>query len=184
MTKKRAVHNKNAGIVWDLSPLFRSDEDPGIEVNLKQVEKKSYAFINTWKDRTDYLREPSVMQEALEAYERWKKSWGTDGEAGFYYWLRTQQDMNDTELRARFNRVEEFSRKIENDIQFFHLRIAKIPKARQKRFLAHEGLRKYRHFLARIFAESAYLLSEPEEKILNLKSATSYAHWTRMTASG
>ncbi|MGC2063633.1 MAG: M3 family oligoendopeptidase [Thermodesulfovibrionales bacterium] len=182
MTKKRAVHNKNAGLVWDLSPLFRSDEDPGIEVNLKQVEKKSYAFINVWKDRTDYLHEPSVMQEALEAYERWKKSWGTDGEAGFYYWLRTQQDMNDTELRARFNRIEEFSRRIENDIQFFHLRIAKIPKARQKRFLAYEGLRKYRHFLARIFAEAAYLLSEPEEKILNLKSATSYAQWTRMTA--
>lgn len=182
MTIKKAGHTRSAGSAWDLSPLFSSDADPGIEANLRQVEKKSYAFINAWKDRTDYLRDPKVMQQALGAYEQWKKNWGADGDAGYYYWLRTQQDMNDTELRARFNRVEEFSRKIENDIQFFHLRIAKIPKARQKRFLAYEGLRKYRHFLARIFAEADYLLSEPEEKILNLKSATSYAQWTRMTA--
>jgi len=182
MIRKRAAHAKNAGLVWDLTPLFRSDDDSRIEKNIQEVKKKSYAFINAWKDRTDYLRDPSVMKEALDAYEGWKKSWGTDGDAGYYYWLRTQQDMNDTELRARFNRIEEFSRKIENDVQFFHLRIAKIPKTRQKRFLAYEGLQKYRHFLARIFAEAAYLLSEPEEKILNLKSATSYAQWTRMTS--
>lgn len=182
-TNKTAKHkNTAAASTWDLTPLFKSDDDPAVEENLRQVEKQSYAFINSWKDRTDYLREPAVLQDALEAYEQWKQRWGTDGDAGYYYWLRTQLDMNDPGLRARFNRLEEFSRKIENDIQFFHLRIAKIPKARQKKFLAFEGLRKYRHFLARIFAEADYLLSEPEEKILNLKSSTSYAQWTRMTA--
>lgn len=182
MTKKKREYTAEKGLVWDLSPLFRSDDDPGIEKNLKQVEKKSYAFINAWKDRTDYLHDPAVMKEALDAYERWKHGWGTDGDAGYYFWLRTQQDMNDTGLRARFNRLEDFSRRIENDSQFFYLRIAKIPKARQKRFLSYPGLHRYRHFLERIFAEAAHLLSEPEEKILNLKSATSYAQWTRMTA--
>ena len=41
---------------------------------------------------------------------------------------------------------------------------------------------KYRHFLERVFAESRFHLSEPEEKILNLKASTSYANWTKMTS--
>ena len=160
---------------WDLNKLFKNDDDPGIEENRKAVEQKSYAFINKWKDRKDYLKEPAVLRKALDEYEAWKRNYGTDGNAGYYFWLRTQVDRNNPELKARFNKIEEFSRKLENDIQFFHLRIAKIPKASQPAFLKYKGLGKYRHFLERIFAESEYMLSEKEEKILNLKSTTSYA---------
>lgn len=179
---KTDKQKKQDATVWNLSALFSSDDDPRIEEDIRKVERNSYRFINMWKDRTDFLRDPAVMKTALDAYAKWKKTYGTDGDAGYYFWLRTQQDMNNTTLKARLNRIEEFSRKIENDMQFFHLRIAKIPKGRQKQFLTYEGLRPYRHFLERIFAQSAYLLSEPEEKVLNLTSATSYANWTRMTA--
>ena len=33
-----------------------------------------------------------------------------------------------------------------------------------------------------MFAESKYLLSEPEEKIMNLKSPSSHANWVKMTS--
>lgn len=148
----------------------------------KIIEQKSYDFINTWKDRTDYLEDPVVLRQALDQYEAWKRLYGTDGDEGYYFWLRTQQDQNDPKLKAKFNQVEDFSRKIENDSQFFHLRIARIKPERQTVFLTHDALAPYRHFLERIFAESRYHLSEPEEKILNLKSATSYSNWTKMTA--
>jgi oligoendopeptidase F len=146
------------------------------------VVRKSYEFINAWKDRTDYLEDPAVLRQALDQYELWKRLYGSDGDEGYYFWLRTQQDQNDPKLKARFNKIEEFSKKIENDSQFFHLRIARIRPAEQTRFLEHEALRKYRHFLERIFAEARYHLSEPEEKILNLKAATSYSNWTKMTS--
>jgi len=167
---------------WDLNKLFKNDDDPGIEEDRKTVEQKSYAFINKWKNRKDYLKEPAVLRQALDEYEAWKRTYGTDGNAGYYFWLRTQVDRNNPELKARFNKIEEFSRKLENDMQFFHLRIAKIPKSLQTDFLKYKGLGKYRHFLERIFAESKYLLAENEEKILNLKSTTSYANWVRMTS--
>ena len=93
------------------------------------------------------------------------------------------QDQNDPKLKAKFNMIEHFSKKIENDIQFFTLRIAKIPESRQKIFLEYRGLKNYRHYLERLFAESKHLLSEPEEKIMNLKSSTSYSNWVRMTSS-
>jgi oligoendopeptidase F len=168
--------------VWNLKPLFMGDNDPRIEGKRKLVEKKSTAFINTWKDRADYLEDPAILLQALDQYEAWKRQYGTDGDEGYYFWLRTQQDQNDPKLKARFNKIEEFSKKLENESQFFYLRIARIKPELQKRFLEHEGLAKYRHFLERIFAESRYHLSEPEEKILNLKLATSSSNWTKMTS--
>lgn len=167
---------------WNLKPLFKSDDDPQLEEKRKIVEQKSYEFINSWKDRVDYLEDPVVLRQALGHYEAWKRQYGTDGDEGYYFWLRTQQDQNDPKLKAKFNKIEEFSRRIENDSQFFHLRIARIKPEDQRRFLNHETLVPYRHFLERIFAESRYHLSKPEEKILNLKSATSYLNWTKMTA--
>lgn len=168
--------------MWDLTPLFKSDNDPLMERKRKRVEKQSYQFINAWKDRTDYLEDPVVLRQALDQYEAWKRRCGTDGDEGYYFWLRTQQDQNDPKLKAQFNKVEAFSKKIENDSQFFYLRIARIKPEQQQKFLQHEALRKYRHFLERVFAESRFHLSEPEEKILNLKASTSYANWTKMTS--
>ena len=168
--------------VWNLKPLFAGDNDPRIEGSRKLVEKKSHAFINAWKDRTDYLEDPAILRQALDQYESWKRRYGTDGDEGYYFWLRIHQDQNDPELKARFNKIDEFSKKLENESQFFYLRIARIKPELQGRFLEYADLAKYRHFLERIFAESRYHLSEPEEKILNLKSATSSSNWTRMTA--
>jgi oligoendopeptidase F len=173
---------KNLQTIWNLTPLFEGDDDTRMEEKRKTVKQKSYEFIDAWKERADYLEDPVILRQALDHYDSWKRQYGSDGDEGYYFWLRTQQDQNDAKLKARFNKIEEFSKKIENDSQFFHLRVARIKPADQKRFLEHEALSKYRHFLERIFAEARYHLSEAEEKILNLKSATSYANWTKMTS--
>ena len=167
---------------WDLRALFEGDNDPRIEEVLARVGKESRRFIHKWKGRRDFLAEPRVLRKALDEYDLWKRYYGSDGDAGYYFWLRTEQDQNSPQIKARFNKIEEFSRKIENDMQFFHLQIARIPPAKQRIFLAYSGLRRYRHFLERLFAEAKYLLSEPEERILNLKSATSYSNWVKMTS--
>ncbi len=180
--KKIPQPPKKISLTWDLSKFYSDDDDPGIEEDRKAVERKSYSFINKWENRKDYLKEPAVLRKALDEYEEWRRNYGTDGNAGYYFWLRTQVDRNDPELKAKFNKIEEFSRRLENDIQFFHLRIAKIPKASQPVFLKYKGLGKYRHFLERIFVEAEYMLSEKEEKILNLKAKTSYGNWVRMTS--
>jgi oligoendopeptidase F len=169
-------------ITWNLQNLFDRDDDPAIEEKRKIVEKKSYAFIHKWKDRKDYLQNPLILKQALDEYNVWSRDYGSDGNEGYYFSLRTAQDQNDPKLKAQFNKAENFSKKIENDIQFFCLRIAGIPEKHQKKYIDYNGLRDYRHFLERIFAKSKYLLSEPEEKILNLKSPTSYSNWVKMTS--
>jgi len=165
---------------WNFKEMFESDYDPQMEEEKKQIKEKSYNFINKWNNRTDYLKDPKILKEALDEYEEWKRNCGADGNIGYYFWLRTQQEQNDTDLKAKHNKIVEFGKKIENDIQFFSLRIAKIPPEEQNQFLEDEELIKFKHYLERIFAESKYLLSEPEEKILNLKSQTSYSNWVKM----
>ncbi len=126
MARKGTAQLQIGRTTWDLTPLFKSDSDPLMEKKRKRVEKQSYQFINAWKDRTDYLEDPVVLRKALDQYEAWKGRCGTDGDEGYYFWLRTQQDQNDPKLKAQFNKVEAFSKKIENDSQFFYLRIARI----------------------------------------------------------
>lgn len=41
-------------------------------------------------------------------------------------------------------------------------------------------LEPYKHFLEKLFESAKYILTEPEEKILNLKNATSFGNWVRM----
>jgi oligoendopeptidase F len=167
---------------WNLNPLFSGDDDPRIAEKRKIIEQKSYDFINKWKARSDYLDDPGVLREALDEYEAWSRHYATDGDEGYYFMLRAQQDQNSPAIKAKYNKIEEFGHKIQNDIQFFHLRVGKIPREKQKAFLEYKGLKPYRHFLERLFDEAKYLLSEPEEKILNLKSSTSYHNWVKMTS--
>ncbi len=167
---------------WNLTKLFKSDDDSEMEKKRKVILEKSYAFINKWKDRNDYLEDPKVLKQALDEYEFWLRNYGSSGDEGYYFHLRTAQNQNDPKLKAKENKIEEFSKKIGNDIQFFTLRIARIPQQLQNKFLNYEDLAPYKHFLEKSFEESKYLLSEPEEKILNLKSTPAYRNWVKMTS--
>lgn len=166
---------------WNLDPLFTSDNDPRMSQARKQVEKAAYDFINKWKDRQDYLEDPVVLKEALEQYEAWMRQYGEEGDEGFYFWLRSAQDQTDPAIKAKVQQITDFGLKIINDSQFFDLNLAKVKPELQTKFLADAGLAPYRHFLERVFDSAKYLLSEPEEKILNLKSTTAYGRWVQMT---
>jgi oligoendopeptidase F len=180
MMKKTAKSNKASE--WRLDLLFEADDSPRIAANRKKVEAATKFFVNKWRDDNTYLKDSVRLRKALDDYEKWSRLFGTDGDEGYYFWLRSQQDQNSPDLKAKFNKVEEFGRGIENEMRFFYMRICKIPVAVQKKLLAASGLAKYRHFLERAFAEARYLLSENEERILSMKASTSHSNWVKMTS--
>lgn len=168
---------------WDLSPLFASDNDPKMEEERVLVKEANDAFISKWKQRDDYLTNPKVLKEALDEYEALQHTYSTEGNEGYYFWLRSEIDEANPDIKAKVNKVDEFAVKISNDLQFFTMRIAKIDQEIQGEFLLYPLLLPYKHFLERVFSENKYLLSEPEEKILNLKSSVAYGNWVKMTSS-
>jgi len=168
-------------IEWIFKDLFECDDDPKLGDEKQVLIEKSEEFVNKWKDRNDYLENPAVLTEALNDYEAWEKNYGTSGLQGYYLQLRLAQETNNSVLKAKFNKLKDVAIKIGNNMQFFTHRIARIPEQEQKRFLEFNGLKPYKHFLECAFKEAKHLLSEPEEKILNLKSSTSSSNWVKMT---
>jgi len=164
---------------WNLSPLTKGDDFVKKREELKKAADK---FIEKWKDRDDYLKKPEVLKEALDEYEKFGNDYGVEGDEGFYYWLMSQVDSGDSKIKAGFNKVSEFSDKLVNELQFFGMRVSKIPKKDQKKFLEFPGLKDYKHHLEGSFKNAKYLLSEPEEKIMTLKSNSAHAMWVKMVS--
>lgn len=165
---------------WDLSRLFNGDDDPKIALDNTKCASEINAFVQKWEQRTDYLSDPLVLTEALREYETLLSECGN---VPFYFGLRTALDQLDTHLKAKSNKHEEFYLKLTTSLQFFAIRLGKVSQDIQQKFLHDSCLQKYRHFLERLFEEAKYTLSEPEEKILLLKSQTSYSNWVQMTSA-
>lgn len=167
---------------WDLSPLAAGDDDQALIAKREAIKEASYAFINKWKVREDYLQDPAVLKQVLDEYESWQRNFGTSGDEGYYFDLRSSQEMNNSTIKARSNQIDEFAIKIMNDIQFFELKLAKISQGNQQVFLNDSALVDFRHFLERTFSRAKYQLSSAEESILNLMDAPASANWIKMTA--
>lgn len=166
---------------WDLSYLLKGDNDPSISEKLKEVEEKNYAFINKWRNRRDYLVDSRILKKALDEYEELCANYGTSGSVGYYFWLRSAQEEGNPEIKAKCNKIGDLIIKLSNDIMFFTHNISKIPQNKQEKFVSCNELKDYKHFLELLFDEAQYLLTEPEEKIMNLESRTSYGNWVKMT---
>ncbi len=165
---------------WDLSPLFKDDRDPAIEKELAVIKEESYKFINKWKERDDYLQYPKILKEALHEYENWAKLYGTSGKQGYYFGLRSALEKTNSFIKAKQNKLHDFEVAITNDVQFFELKISKIPQKDQKKFLESPLLKEYKHYLEKLFRMADHLLSEKEERILNLTDKMSFGNWVRM----
>src|SRR3989344_3030767 len=129
--------------IWNLFPLFKSDNDPAIEEKRKAVKEESYKFINKWSKRTDYLEQENVLKEALDEYESLAGNYGMAGHENLYLFLRRSVDQNNPNIKAKASKINDFTVKIVNDIQFFEMRIAKISVENQKKFLNCPELKQY-----------------------------------------
>lgn len=168
---------------WNLKYLLKDEKKERTEKEIKKVKKEAFKFCKKWEKRTDYLTQEKTLKKALDDYEKWANEHGYGGNLWYYYYLKSSLNQSSARIRARLNKISEISIKIRNDIQFFELRLSKIDKKTQKRFLNSKVLRDYRHFLKRLFESGEHTLSEKEEKILNLKSRPSHTNWVKMVSS-
>ncbi|MFA5080178.1 MAG: M3 family oligoendopeptidase [Candidatus Paceibacterota bacterium] len=168
---------------WDLSPLFSRDNDENITLERERVAKATEKFINKWRDRTDYLENALLLKEALDDYESWNRFFGSNCKEIYYFNCRSSQDQTNTNVRAKSNQANDNALKIQNDMEFFYLSLGKITPENQQKFLENKNLNDYNYFLEKIFNQARYFLSEKEERIMNLKSITSYENWAIMTST-
>ncbi len=165
---------------WNFSLLYNDENDPKIESDIAEVLKNSYLFVDKWKNREDYLCNENILKEALDEYEKWARFYGCCSSQSYYFWLRLSVDQNNGNLKAKYNKINDISTKIRNDISFFELNLSKINKNTQQLFLNSELLNDYKNYLTNIFNNAKYWLSLKEENIITLKNKTSFENWANL----
>ena len=174
MTKNTA---KGIKTEWNLKQLYKSPKDPQIDKDLNDAEIAYTKFAKKYQKNTKYLSDEAALLNALREYE----AMGDLPASKTHFYLHLAGDINsfDEAIKSKMNLVSQRLQKISNLVLFFDLNLSKVSPKQQKIFLKSKKLEKYNYFLKKIFENSKYLLTEPEEKILSLKALTSHSMWTQ-----
>ena len=161
---------------WDLKNLYyTSEKDPQIEKDIRATERAYKAFAKKYRGK-DFTSTAKKLLRALADYELL----GEMPEAckpAYYYSFRTVLNAADAHAHKQLALIDNRLTKVVNEILFFNLAVGKIDKKLQVKYLKDKSLKKYHYDLKQTFQNAKHLLTEAEEKILNLKSDVSRGMW-------
>ena len=161
---------------WDFKLFYPSKTSSKIDGDIKKAKAWILSFEKKYKNKTDYLKSELALARSLKDYERLLED-PSVSRVLHYYIFRKEINTADKEAEAKLSKLGNDFTLLENRILFFTLNLGKIDKKLQQKFLKSGKLVKYQYFLEKVFENGMFDLSEPEEKILNLKSQTSYGLW-------
>jgi oligoendopeptidase F len=167
-----------AGVAWDLEPLARGEGEAGVRELLDEATRRAEAFAAAYAGQVAEL-DAAGLRAAMEELAAL-----TDlvGRAGSYASLRFAVDTADPARGALLQAVQERGTAIQTTLLFFELEWAALDDERAEALLADPGLAFCAHHLRSERRYRPYLLSEPEERILNEKAISARSAWTRLFA--
>jgi oligoendopeptidase F len=164
---------------WDLKNLFyTSEKDPRIESDISTFEEAVTKFVKKYSSGT-WTKSLKTIHTALKDYAALADLAGS--RPLYYLSYRKEIDAKDTTAERLLNVYGDRLTKLENQILFFELTLAKLPKLQKKEILKSQEFAQFHFYLKSVFESAQFQLSEAEEKILNLKSLTSRSLWVAGT---
>jgi oligoendopeptidase F len=161
---------------WNLKEhYYTSEHDPRIEADLTHIEKEHARFAKKYRGR-DFTSSPMLLKKALTEYEI-MYALPHKRRVTRYFSYRSTLNAKDAVAEKRLNLYSDRLIKSGNALIFFELAIGKIPVATQKQYLKNPVLKDFTYYLSQIFEDAKHTLTESEEKILRLKSNTSFGMW-------
>ncbi len=150
---------------WDLSHLVKHPLRD-FDRLIAELDRKVTAF-ESWRDRLHPAMSNEAFLEVLRLYEEI----ATDSsKLSAYAYLWFSEDTKNLTARSFKTRVEERLAALQNRLLFFELWWQGVEETNAARLLASSG--DYRYYLQTIRRFTPHTLSEPEEKIINLKNIT------------
>lgn len=154
--------------LWNLNDLFSGLKDPAIQSTLTTTVKEAQAFESKYKG-TLHTLSPEALAEALVTLEI---LWTPFYKLSQYMGLLSSEDTSNDEVKALDAKVDEIGSQISNHLLFFDLEIGDFTDAQFAPFDGHPALSNYAYDLQRTRKTASFNLTEPEEKIVNLKDIT------------
>ena len=151
---------------WSLADLFPSADSPELAAAIKDLEMKVAGFESHRKalDAAMPLKPFLQIIQDLEAITRLMHR------ISGYAELRFAGDTQDQEAAALVARMEQLNAELSNRTLFFSLWWKSLDDSQAGRLMQDAG--DYRYWLEEMRHFKPYTLSEPEEKIINIKDVT------------
>ena len=151
---------------WSLKELFDSFEDPKIEETYQYLSKNVEQFESYRSQLNPDISTEKFLEIIAKLEEGQKLGYRLYGFSSLSFAANTQ----DQKAQIGISRVQQFLAEIENRTLFFSLWWKALDDQNAARLLDASG--DYRYFLEQIRSMKPYTLSEPEEKIINIKNVT------------
>ena len=151
---------------WDLSDLYSGVDDPKINTTFDEINQKLDAFEAYREKLTADIKE-DLFLEIIKGYE---KVFRQMLQLGGFAELKFAADTQDQKAQGLVARITQFQAEASNKTLFFNLWWKALDDKDAQRLLAASG--DYRYWLEAIRNFKDYTLSEPEEKIINIKDVT------------
>ncbi|MGM0505687.1 MAG: M3 family oligoendopeptidase [Bacteroidota bacterium] len=162
-------------VVWDLSDLYESVNDPAWKQDAESVKQEAVSFSDRWRGRIHMLKSPEfliMMREYEQLVERSRK-------VGAFAHLAWSVSTDDPILGKALQTANELGSEIGQTLAFFQVEWMAVDESRANELIESDELEPYRHYLeaSRRFRE--HTLGEGEEKVLSAKRVTGRSAWTR-----
>lgn len=160
---------------WNLKLFYDGESDSEIEKDLKKDQEVCSQFVKKYKGKPFWINEQKISYSLID-YEKLLEHILSSKVLIYYFYKRCLNTSN-SKIEAKLNKLSEIYTKLENELVFFELNLGRIDDKLKKTYLKSEKLKKYRYYLKYLFDNAKYHLTEPEERIINLKKQASVDFW-------
>jgi oligoendopeptidase F len=151
---------------WSLTDLFPGPETPELEAAFKELETQVAAF----EKLRPQLKADIPTSSFIEIVKDSEQSTRVAHKLYSFAELAFAADTQNQSVQALLGRIQQFMAELENRTLFFSLWWKDLDETNAKRLMDASG--DYRYYLEEIRHFKPYTLSEPEEKVVNLKNVT------------
>ncbi|MEX2602464.1 MAG: M3 family oligoendopeptidase [Balneolaceae bacterium] len=176
MTKNNKERQTGAEeVVWDLSDLYASPDDPSLAEDRIRVVEESESFAERYRGKVQSLSRQEFAV-ALKEYERIGRM---AGKIGSYAYLVWSADTENPALGKLVQEANELGSEISQILVFFRLEWLALEDQQVAEWMDSEELAPWKHYLETSRLYKPYTLEEKQEQILSAKSVTGRSAWNR-----
>ncbi len=151
---------------WSLADLFPGPDSPELERAFRELEER----VATFEQLRPQLKAEIAVDRFLEIMHEMENTTCLAHRLFSYAALSFAADTQDMRIQNLLGRVQQFMAGLENRALFFNLWWKDLDEANASRLLDASG--DYRYYLEMMRKFKPHTLTEPEEKIINLKNVT------------
>jgi oligoendopeptidase F len=151
---------------WNLAPLYPGYDSPELQTAFDLIEEQ----VTSFEGVRGKLKPDLSAEQFLEIVRASEETTRVANKLYSFAGLSFTADTQDQAAQSLQTRVQQFLAEIENRTLFFSLWWKELDDANAKRLMDASG--DYRYYLEAMRLFKPHTLTEPEEKIINLKNVT------------